>query len=203
MTGLRAGVRPVGEERRHAVPNRRRILASGASLCALLLLGCARRGGEDDALRPQAMLRADWAAGRDPDDWHRLALFANWDFVEPALFRRIAAQPDCDRATALALFWKSRPDYYLAFADRPAVPAVNRESYDLLVLIRERWQAGGYRRAELGFDREHDAGPLDFAELERRFGARVDQFMPGSMRGPLPGRRVSNGGMDFPGAIRR
>lgn len=148
------------------------------------------------------MLTADWAASRDPDDWHRLALFANWDFVELALFRRIAMQPNCDRATALALFWKSQPEYFLEYPDRAAVPEINRELYDLVVLIRERWRAGTYIRAEIAFDRERDAWPLDFAALERQFGQRVDIFMPKSMRGPLPGRRISEGEMDFPGVIR-
>ena len=191
------------EARQYPALNRRRLLASGASIGSVLLLGCAGPEGDDNGLRPQGMLPADWAAMREPDDWHRLVLFANWDFVEPALFRRIAEQPNCDRATALALFWKSQPEYFLEFPDRAAVPEPNRELHDLIVLIRERWQAGAYTRAELAFDRERDAWPLDFAALERQFGARVDQFMPRSMRGALPGRRVSEDGTDFPGVIRR
>ena len=149
------------------------------------------------------MLPVDLAASRDPDDWHRLALFGNWDVVQPARFRRIAEQPNCDRATALLLFWKSEPEYYLEFADRAAVPEVNRAGYDLIVLIRERWEAGAYTRAELAFDRERDAWPLDFAALERQFGARVEMFMPRSMRISLPGRRLSESGADLPGVIRR
>jgi len=193
----------VEEARQYPALNRRRLLASGASIGSVLLLGCTEPEGEENALRPHGMLPVDWAASRDPDDWHRLALFGNWDYLEPALLRRIAEQPNCDRATALALFWKSEPEYYLPFADRAAVPEVNRDGYDLIVLIRERWQAGAYTRAELAFDRERDAWPLDFAALERQFGARVEQFMPRSMRGPLPGRRVSQSGTDFPGVIRR
>jgi len=193
----------VEEARQYPALNRRRVLASGASVGSALLLGCGERESKENALRPQGMLPADWAASRDPDDWHRLALFGNWDYFEPALLRRIAEQPNCDRATALVLFWKSEPEYYLPFADRAAVPEGSRDGYDLLVLIRERWRAGAYTRAELAFDRERDAWPLDFAELERRFGARVEQFMPQSMRGPLPGRRLSQSGTDFPGVIRR
>jgi Domain of unknown function (DUF4274) len=189
------------EARQYPALNRRRLLAWAASIGPLVLLDCAARAGEDNALRPQGVLTADWAASRGPDDWHRLALFANWDFVEPAALRWIAVQPNCDRATALALFWKSQPDYFLEFPQRAAVPAVNRDGYDLVALIRERWQAGMYRRAELAFDRESDAGPVDFAALERRFGARVEQFMPVSMRGPLPGRRLSAWGIAFPGVI--
>lgn len=189
--------------RQYPALNRRCLLAAGGSIGSLLLLGCAERDDVDDALRPRDMLPADWAESRDPDDWHRLALFGNWDFIEPALLRRIAERPDCDRATALALFWKSQPEYYLEFPGRAAVPEANGEGYDLLVLIRGRWQAGAYTRAELAFDRERDAWPLDFAELERRFGARVEIFMPRSMRGPLPGRRISQGDEEFPGVIRK
>lgn len=46
-----------------------------------------------------------------PDDWHRLALHGNWDFVDDAVWRTIVMRPDCDRATALAIFWMASPEY--------------------------------------------------------------------------------------------
>jgi hypothetical protein len=126
----------------------------------------------------------------DPNDWHRLALYANWDFVDVDVWQAIVVRPECDRATALAIFWKASPEYYLAFNDRSSVPAVNLSDYDLINLIRERWQSGAYVRTELAFDPDTDAWPLDFPELRRRYGTRVDQVMPASMRVRLEGRQL-------------
>lgn len=136
-----------------------------------------------------------------PDDWHRLALYGNGDFIDAAAWREIVMQPDCDRATALAIFWKMSPDYYAQFPDRAAVPEVNRAGYDLIELIRERWQAGVYRRGELAFDLEADAWPVDFDELRQRYGARVDRLIPPAMRVSLPGRRLTQTGFRAPGVF--
>jgi hypothetical protein len=126
-----------------------------------------------------------------PEDWHRLALFGNWDVVDGREWHWIASRPDCDRATALAIFWMSTPEYYLDFATRDAVPEINRVHWDLEELIRTRWLAGVYTRARFAFDLERDCWPRDFAELERRYGERVAERMPVSMRGPLAGRRIA------------
>ncbi len=136
-----------------------------------------------------------------PDDWHRLALYGNRDFVDDAVWRDIAMQPDCDRATALAIFWMAQPDYFAEFADRAAVPDVDRASYDLITLIRERWQAGAYRRGELAFAPESDVSPVDLEGLRRRYGGRVDQLMPPEMRVKLEGRRLPRAGFHAPGVL--
>ncbi|MDX2237636.1 MAG: DUF4274 domain-containing protein [Hyphomonadaceae bacterium] len=128
---------------------------------------------------------------RNPDDWHRLALTANWDFVDAAVWRAIIEQPNCDRATALAIFWTASPEYYVQFANRDDVPAVNRSDYDLITTIRERWLRGDYVRAELAFDPDIDVWPLDMQDLRRRYGARVEAVMPAAMRIRLEGRRLA------------
>ncbi len=134
-----------------------------------------------------------------PDGWHRLALYANWDFTDEAVWRWIISQPDCDRATALAIFWKASPEYYLEFRDRAAVPTEDRQGYDLLTSIRDRWVAGGYKRSELAFDLAHDVAPVEFAALERRFGEHVAKWIPPSMRISIDGRRIENVGDPLPG----
>lgn len=126
-----------------------------------------------------------------PDDWHRLALYGNWDGVEEIVWRTIVQDPDCDQATALVIFWKASPEYYVEFKDRADVPAVNLSGYDLINLIRERWQSGAYVRSDLAFDPDTDAWPLDFDDLRRRHGARVDQLMPQTMRVRQEGRRLA------------
>jgi hypothetical protein len=163
-------------------------------VASLLVSGC----GDAQTERASAILApehidAEHLASRyaGPDDWHRLALYGNWDGVEDNVWRTIVLHPDCDRATALAIFWKATPEYYLEFSDRMSVPAVNRSAYDLINLIRERWQSGAYVRSELAFDPDTDAWPLDFHELRRLHGARVDQLMPAAMRVRLEGRRLA------------
>lgn len=156
-------------------------------------------GGAEDLprLRVDSQLRK-----MGPDGWHRIALHGNWDFIEPEVWRWIVTQPDCDRATALAIFWQAQPDYYVAFADRESVPSVNRAGFDLIALIRNRWLAGAYTRAELAFDRDRDSAPVDMAALERRHGERVARTIPASMRVSLSGRRIADDGPPLPGNLR-
>ena len=161
---------------------------------ALLFSGCVHAQTEKaGAILARGHFTAEFLASRyaNPDDWHRLALYGNWDGVEDGVWRTIVLHPDCDQATALAIFWKASPEYYVEFNDRTSVPAVNRSDYDLINLIRERWQSGAYVRSELAFDPDTDAWPLDFGDLRRRYGARVDQLMPATMRVRLEGRRLS------------
>jgi hypothetical protein len=135
-----------------------------------------------------------------PDGWHRIALYANWDFTEDAVWQWMVSQPDCDRATALEIFWKASPDYYLQYRDRSAVPAGERAHYDLIISIRDRWVAGGYKRSELAAD-PLDIQLIDFAGLEKRYGDRVAKLMPLSMRVRVRGRVIENAGDPLPGTL--
>lgn len=169
---------------------------------ALLVTACQSKSGADATPSPdpgritEHSFRTAYPA---PDDWHRLALFGNWDFIDAATWRAIVTSPECDRATALAIFWKLQPDYYVEFVDRAAVPEVNREGYDLIALIRERWSKGLYSRAELAFDPAAEVGPVDYAALQTRYGSRVDRIIPPAMRAKLDGRNVSPQGFHAPG----
>ena len=128
------------------------------------------------------------AANSGPEDWHRFALGANWDMHEPELFEWIARQPDCDKATALVLFWKASPDYAIEF------PEGFHEHRGLVDLIRERWSAGEYQRTEFAFAPKQDAWMPDFKQLSTQIGKRIDQELPVSMRQPLQGVRLETDG---------
>ncbi len=126
----------------------------------------------------------------EPDDWHRVADGWNWDRGEDPLWW-IVTRPNCDKATALMVFWLTKPYQHLG---QPAWEAMDVEDYDLYHTIRARWAAGFYTRSELAYDTEHDADPIDFAAYKRRYGNEVDAVMPPGMR-YLNGRRII--GMGF------
>jgi len=184
-------------------------LLAGLIAAALLLASCGAPSAATEGPRPDAgRITVDRITVENvrsiyprPDDWHRLALYGNWDFVDEAVWREIAMEPDCDRATALAIFWKAQPEYFAEFTDQAAVPEINRASYDLINLIRERWQTGAYRRGELAFDPESDAWPVELEGLRQRYGGRVDQLMPADMRVRLEGRRLPRAGFHTPGVF--
>jgi len=48
---------------------------------------------------------------RDPAQLHRVALTWNWD-RETRPLRYIVDRPDCDKGTALSIFYSAAPDYY-------------------------------------------------------------------------------------------
>jgi hypothetical protein len=132
------------------------------------------------------------SGGSGPADWHRFALEANWDVANPML-RWIVQQADCDRATALHIFWSGEPFTWLPYgADREAVWSceVGAEDYDLLADIRERWVAGFYHRSEFRFqlvappgppDRPYVAVSFDLLRYAERY-ADFDARLPPSMR---------------------
>ena len=126
----------------------------------------------------------------EPDDWHLVAEGWDWDRGEDPLWW-IVTRPNCDKATALMVFWRSRPYQYLG---QPAWRDVDVDDYDLYHTIQARWAAGFYTRSEIAFDVEEDADPIDFAAYRRRFDGEVDAVMPAGMR-YLNGRRVVD--MDF------
>jgi Domain of unknown function (DUF4274) len=87
---------------------------------------------------------------------HCFADHWNWDGGMEEMMT-IAKHPNCDAATALLLFWRSDPEYYLQFSSRDEVPDYNRDGFDLTQLIEERFLRGGYASSgEIGFDPRED-----------------------------------------------
>jgi Domain of unknown function (DUF4274) len=129
-----------------------------------------------------------------PDDWHRFAMGANWDFVPISTFRWIVEQPECDRATALLIFWLASPTFFVEHRDRAKLTRDERELFDLVVAVRTRFMRSGYRRSELEFRLEEDVGILDFAIMDRKLGSVGRVTIPLEMRVNLPGRRLDLNG---------
>jgi hypothetical protein len=138
--------------------------------------------GPEDEVEPR-FYRWLWSQA-GPDEWHRFALGANWDMHDPVVYEWVAAQPDCDKATALTLFWLAQPEYAAEHPD------ASDEHRALIGQIRDRWLSGGYSRSELAFEPGVDAWFPDFARLQQTLGDRAEEEMPSSMRISLPGRRL-------------
>lgn len=128
----------------------------------------------------------------DPDDRHRVVLGWNWDggFEVPSW---IGSRPDCDRATALVMFWNGSPEYYVEFGgERSRIPEVNASGYDFLQDVRTRWERGSYIRSELSFSlSDASTWTRDFDALDAAFGDRARVEMPVDMRQPLAGRALT------------
>lgn len=129
----------------------------------------------------------------DPDGRHRVADAWNWDQGNTVLWW-IVTRPDCDRATALLVLWRSFPlDALGAEAAALAAigPAHDDDATGLLAGIRRRLLDGAYPRAELAFDPAEEiamleqhaalaAPPIDRQALER--------LIPPDLWQPQPGR---------------
>ena len=64
-------------------------------------------------------------------DLHHTALKHNWDEGLNPL-KKILKNPLCDRATATAIYWMGRPNYFLQFHKVSEVPEPNKELYRFL-----------------------------------------------------------------------
>lgn len=92
-----------------------------------------------------------------PDDWHRYAFFHNWDERLDGLFW-IVSQPECDRATALLIFWKGEPTGYDYEDDDETMGDDIYAVAPMLRYITERFHTTGYTRSEIAYDFLEAAG---------------------------------------------
>lgn len=93
----------------------------------------------------------------DPARRHAMAKKHNWDSGVD-LLRKLIRDPATDRGTALLVYWHGRPEWYLQYSDRSEVPGYEREVFDLLQEIEEKYTSGFYRNARIYFDPRHHQG---------------------------------------------
>lgn len=87
----------------------------------------------------------DWMSNKGAPEWHGVAVNWNWDCgLEPLLW--IVNQPDCDKATALTVFWMSEPFYQI---DERYREYPKDETYTLVHRILDNWNR--YRTARFCF----------------------------------------------------
>jgi hypothetical protein len=90
-----------------------------------------------------------------PDEMHRVVQRYNWDSGTAPL-KWVAKHAQCDRGTALMIYWMGNPHWYTQHAKASDVPAYEKEAYGLLSAIEKRYVKGGYERSEIRFDPRAD-----------------------------------------------
>jgi hypothetical protein len=97
-------------------------------------------------------------------EWLYAALFMNYDSNEE-LLRWMVSHLNCEKAVALAIYWYLGPRWWAQYASREDVPNYERDSYDLVLEIEQRYVAGSYSQCSLAFDPVNDrshAGGIEY-----------------------------------------
>jgi len=99
-----------------------------------------------------------------PDEMHQVVQRYNWDWGLAPL-KWIAKHEQCDRGTALMIYWRGAPHWYTQYAKASDVPTHERDTFGLLRTIEKRYLKGGYELAEIRFDPRADdsrSEPVDW-----------------------------------------
>ncbi len=138
-----------------------------------------------------------WLKSASEDDRHGCAYSWNWDHDTGPL-RWIFEQPDCERATAQLLFWRTEPTYYARkYPNRAAAeagPDYELKVYDFIFDILKRWKGGFYRGETIAYDALEDG--FAAAGDVRQFAGHAELSIPESMVLPT-GRRPARPSEQF------
>lgn len=139
------------------------VVVTGAVVAALV----ASSGSDPEIIvgpEPSQMTSAEYTASlieylqkSDPDEWHKIARGWNWDGgVGPLSW--LIRQPQCDRGTALLIYWKGGPGFLKQYGTREEVPGfISVEQYDLSKEVEGRLLSGFYGRHDIAFNpRDHE-----------------------------------------------
>jgi hypothetical protein len=105
--------------------------------------------------------------------------------------RALIYHPDCDRGTALLLFWRFSPDSYTHYQreDPESADSAAREKFTLLVRLMEKYESGFYTEESICFDPADDFGynwPSELKEKERKWE------IPQVMMRPTSGKKIKS-----------
>jgi len=121
------------------------------------------------------------------EELHAFASKMNWDGGGAERLNRVVAHPKCDRGTALMIYWRADPAFYLKYGTREAVktklwPSA-LEEWDMMRHIEERLaDTNSFATARIPYDPQNDHGRdltkqrrkrPPFPILERRDGKFV------------------------------
>ncbi|MGC9358326.1 MAG: DUF4274 domain-containing protein [Anaerolineae bacterium] len=122
---------------------------------------------------------------QSPLEYHYFAWHWNWDKgIKPLEW--IIQQPDCDRGTALLIYWYASPTWYGQYRDRKEVRASggNLRHYDFIKEIERRVGEGFYTTQTIHFLPHNDSGYDWTAE---HIDKPVKSPIPAYMLQPSPG----------------
>jgi hypothetical protein len=142
----------------------------------------------------RARCQIDWLSKASPDDWHRAALDFEWHHpLEPLLW--IVSQPDCDKATALTIFWKANPQNFLRLVLDGKLSDDPMPRWELAQFIGQCINGQSFTHTNIAFDAneyiQRDYNEL--AELERQLGKSPMKAHP-DMKHSIAGRKIEADG---------
>lgn len=115
----------------------------------------------------------------DPKIWHQIAWNWNWDDGHDEPIKWILNQKNCDKGTALLIFWYLGPRYFSRYAKRDEVPEYEIKHYDLIKDIEEKYKSGFYDHENIYFDPANDFDghdwSRDYGEIEMK--TQIPQIM--------------------------
>ncbi len=119
----------------------------------------------------------------DAAELHLFAKEWNWDGGHKEL-RKVIRHPLCDLGTALLVYWRGSPGYYLQYASRAEAELDERPVYGLLREIERRVKKSAYRTARFRFDPRNDMGS-DMTPSKRDV-KKYGRDLPSEMYLPVP-----------------
>jgi hypothetical protein len=96
------------------------------------------------------------------EELHAFVDDMNWDGGGADRLTRVLAHPLCDRGTALMIYWRAQPRFYIRYGTRERVrdelwPGALAD-YDMLRDIERRFQSGDFATANIAFNPANDGG---------------------------------------------
>jgi|GEM_PF-5155272 len=125
------------------------------------------------------------------NDWEEIHYaLANYNFDDGIDFpKALVYHPDCDKGTALMLFWRFSPDYYTQF-DRnnpESLPHCSQETFLLLIKLLENYESGFYKKESICFDPSDDFGHNWLSELIKK---KREWEISEIMKNPTSGKKI-------------
>ena len=101
-----------------------------------------------------------------PAQWHLFAARSNYDGNDQPL-RWLIDNPNLDRATALLIYWYLGAGWYVQFESEQKMQSYERETFQQLKLLEQRYSEGYYACHNIWFDPLQSEGgrPDDYADL--------------------------------------
>jgi hypothetical protein len=119
----------------------------------------------------------------DPEELHLYAEDFNWD-CGCSDMAKVIDHPLCDLGTALLIYWRGAPRWYLQYNDRSEVKEYERNTFDLLQEIERKVIAGDFQTRSQPFDPRNDHGNdctvayEDILENSRKSGKILTRTIP-------------------------